>query len=144
MGIKRLPFKNRALVLSLLALPILLAACELRENKTIGIVDAKVATAIDEKLLPVNITSVFPEGSTKVFCWFQWKDAKIGTLITAKWHYVTDDINILDYAFAIPRKEGSGSVSLSMPENKKLPSGLYRVDLALGNNTLGSVNFKVK
>ncbi len=70
--------------------------------------DAKIVTAVDEKLMPVTITDIFPEGTQKVSCWFQWKNAQVNTEVVAKWLYTTDNIDILTYAFALPRREGSG------------------------------------
>ena len=102
------------------------------------------ASGINEKLLPVDITNTFPNGTQKVFCWFQWRATKVDTTVTARWYFLTDNIHILDYNFMIPRKEGSGSVSLTMPEDKKLPVGQYKVDLNLGKQTLRSATFKIQ
>lgn len=110
----------------------------------IDIVDAKMATALDEELMPVNITSVFPRGTKQVFCWVQWNNAKVNIELKAKWHYVTDDIPILNNAFTIPRKEGSGGISLTMPEGKVLPMGTYRINITAKDRVLKSLTFKIK
>jgi hypothetical protein len=102
-----------------------------------------MAKGINEKYMPVDVTSIFPEGTIKVYCWFSWRDAENNTEILAKWHYITDDIPIAEHSFAIPRKEGAGSVSLSMPGGKVLPAGLYRVELKYGANLLRFLTFKV-
>lgn len=128
-----------------LFLSCLLSACSLAQRDSkLQIVEAKTASDVDEKLMPVKVAEAFPEGTSKVFCWFQWKDAKLNTEVTAKWHYVTDDIHILDYAFALPRKSGSGSVALAMPEGKKLPAGLYRLDLIQSKRSLKTITFKIE
>ena len=114
------------------------------EAAEINITEIKMASAVDENLMPVQPATVFPKGTAKVFCWFKWQGAELNAPIIAKWHFVTDDIHILDYPFAIPRKEGSGGVSLSMPDGKVLPSGDYRVDLALGKKVLRSAKFRVE
>ncbi len=106
--------------------------------------NAKIATAVDENMLPVKVTNIFPAGTTQVFCWFQWQDSDVNTQIVAKWEYVTDRIHILDYAFSIPRRKGMGSISLSMPEGKTLPSGEYRINLTKEDQTLKSLLFKIK
>ncbi|MFA4981861.1 MAG: hypothetical protein WC592_05260 [Candidatus Omnitrophota bacterium] len=103
----------------------------------------KTAMGVDDKYMPVNPMNVFPDGTTRIFCWFSWKDARKDVKILARWRYVTDDISILDYTFAIPRKEGSGSVSLAMPEGKTLPPGLYRVTLNAGHRELKSLEFNI-
>jgi hypothetical protein len=132
--------KSKAVIISLFLI-FVLAACT---SGLISITNVKTAAGIDEKLMPVQVTSVFPAGTKNVFCWFQWKNAKVGTKIAARWHFVTDNIHILDYAFTIPRREGSGGVSLSMPEGKTLPAGVYRVDLMLGDYRLRTLTFKVE
>ena len=121
-----------------------LSACSLVKSGDINIIDAKTVTAIDEKLMPIEITSTFPKGAAKVVCWFQWKEAKVNTQLMAKWHYVTDDIHILDYPFYIPKKQGSGSVALSAPEGKSLPMGQYKIDLVAGNHVLKSITFTIE
>lgn len=133
--------------MKLLIIPIFivfaLASCGLKAQD-ITIADAKMATAVDESLMPVKITDIFPKDTTKVSCWIKWQDSKMNAQLLAKWHYVTDDIHILDYLFTIPKKEGMGSVTLSMPEGKKLPSGLYKVDLISDKRILKTLTFKVE
>ncbi|MFH0764366.1 MAG: hypothetical protein V1927_05130 [Candidatus Omnitrophota bacterium] len=122
---------------------ILLSSCSVQQNAKIRILDAKTSVSVDDKYMPVQVANVFPAGTSKVFLWFSWADARKDIKIMAKWRYVTDDMPVLDYAFAIPRKTGTGSVSLSMPEGKTLPAGLYRVTLELDNQSLRSLTFKV-
>lgn len=128
---------------TILALLFQLTSCAKREQGSIHILSVKMAKGINEKYMPVDTTNIFPEGTMKVYCWFSWRDAEKNMEILAKWHYLTDDIPIVEYAFAIPRREGVGSVSLSMPEGKVLPPGLYRIELKYGTRTLKSVTFKV-
>lgn len=130
-------------VLFIAALSLQLASCAKHAENDIRIVNAKMAKAINDKYMPVDATNIFPEGTTKVYCWFSWRDAEKNMEIMAKWHYLTDDIPIVEYSFAIPRKEGVGSVALSMPEGKVLPSGLYRVELKYMTRTLKTLTFKV-
>lgn len=121
----------------------LFSGCSLIKNR-IYISEMKIATAINENLMPVGVTDVLAKGTFKVFCWFKWHGAQVDTKIIARWYYVTDNIRILDDTFTIPRKEGSGSILLSMPENKILPAGLYRVELIIEKHTLKSLTFKVE
>lgn len=120
-----------------------LSACAFKAQDII-ISDAKMVTAVDENLMPVRITDVFPKDTSKVSCWIRWRDSNINAQLLAKWHYITDDTHILDYLFTIPKKEGMGSVTLSMPEGKNLPVGLYKVDLVSGRRTLKSLTFKIE
>jgi hypothetical protein len=113
-------------------------------GSAIHLVDAKIATAVDENLMPLKITDIFPKDTAKVSCWIKWKDTKINTELVASWHYITDDIHILDYPFIIPKKEGAGSIVLTMPDGKNLPSGEYRVDLILGKRTLKRLTFRIE
>lgn len=135
--------KRTALLILILAISIQLTSCAKREEKNIDVISVKMAKGINEKYMPVDITNIFPEGTVKVYCWFSWRDAEKNMEILAKWHYITDDIPIVEYSFAVPRKEGVGSVSLSMPEGKALPTGLYRVELKHGKVVLKSMAFKV-
>ena len=132
----------KILIVIFLAAGMLDGCCNLSAGK-FALVDAKVAMGIDDKFMPVEVTDSFPANASKVYCWFQWKDAPKDTKILAHWHYVTEDISILDYTFVIPKKNGVGSVSLEMPQGKTLPSGTYRVDLFLKNQKVKSVAFKV-
>ena len=103
-----------------------------------------MAYGIDEKYNPINATQQFPNGTSKVFCWFQWKDATINTPVTAKWVYVTGDIPVLNYTLSVPRKEGSGGIALAMPQGKTLPAGSYKVTLESDKKaSLKSVQFTV-
>jgi len=122
----------------------LLSACSIEQWGKINLTDAQIVTAVDEKLMPVQIRDIFPRGTSKVSCWMQWRNAKINTQLVAKWHYVTDDIRILDYNFTIPKKDGTGSVNLSMPSDKPLPSGQYRLDIVLGRRVLKSLTFRIE
>lgn len=107
--------------------------------------DAATATGINEEtFIPIGITSTFPKDTLKVFCWFKWENCRINAPISATWYYVTDNICIITHTFKITRKDGSGSVSLAMPQEKTLPSGSYRVDLKSGRRLLKSVNFTVE
>lgn len=140
-GEVRMP--KRVMVLVLLAALCGLTGCSLL-NRDITIIDAKIVTAVDDKLMPVKIADIFPNGTSSLSCWFKWREARINTQIIAKWHYVTDDVHILDHSFNIPKRDGMGSVMLSMPEGKTLPQGDYKVDLFLGKRLLRSLTFKVE
>jgi hypothetical protein len=134
---------KKAIIIILSAAILALPGCSFL-NKDITITNAKIVTGVDENLMPIEVTDSFPKDATKVSCWFQWRNAKLNTQILAKWHYVTDDVHILDYSFNIPKKDGNGSVILSMPEGKTLPSGSYKVGLYLDKTLLKSLNFKVE
>ena len=95
-------------------------------------------------MMPLKITDTLPKGTNRVPCWIKWKDAKINTPLVARWHYITDDVHILDYTFIIPKKEGMGSMVLVMPDGQNLPSGSYKVDLLVGKHLLKSLKFTVQ
>jgi len=134
---------KKAIVVILFAAIFTLPGCSLL-NRDITLTNAKIVTGVDENLMPVKAMNIFPKGTTKVSCWFQWRNAKLNTQVVAKWHYVTDDVHILDYNFNIPKKDGNGSVILSMPEGKVLPGGSYKVGLYLGKSLLKSLDFSVE
>jgi hypothetical protein len=136
--------KNLAILSASLLLLSGLCSCTVVIKPVINITDAKIVTGTDENLMPIKEMDVFPKGTSKVSCWIKWQDARINTQLLAKWYYVTDDIHILDHVFNIPKKDGTGSVVLSMPEGKVLPSGSYRLDLVLEKRTLKSLTFKIE
>lgn len=104
----------------------------------------KMAHDIDERFKPVRPAKDFPEGTAKVYCWFEWKDAQTGTPIITQWTYLNENISILDYTFPLPRKDGSGGVALAMPTGKTLPPGDYEVRLESDKRVLfKSLKFKV-
>ena len=133
-----------------LALAVLIAAsfvisgCQLFSSEKIKVLEIKMAAAINENLAPVKPADSFPSGTSSVYCCFKWENAEINSQIIAQWHYTSENINILNYSFNIPRRDGSGSVVLSMPEGKTLPSGSYRIDLILNNRTLKSREFRIE
>ncbi len=113
-------------------------------NADVRITDAKMALGLDDQLMPIDPTEVFPRNTQRVYCWFSWEDAVPQTEMKANWNYAIDDIHILTYNFKIPRKKGSGGISLIMPSGKVLPVGSYRIDLMAKNQVLKSLEFKVK
>ncbi|MCX5709167.1 MAG: hypothetical protein NT088_00310 [Candidatus Omnitrophica bacterium] len=122
---------------------ILVYGCSRNEGPVV-ILDAKIASSVDENFMPVKVTNNFPKGTATVACWIKWRAAKINTPVYTKWHYVTDDLPVKEVDFVTPRKEGSGSVSLAMPEGKALPSGNYRVDIRSATKLLKTLTFKVE
>lgn len=137
--------KNKliALITILLTMSPALSGCDAFYGSKIRIAEIKMAKYIDANIMPVEATGVFPKGTAKVYCWFKWKDAEINSQITAKWLYVTENINILSYPVIVPRRSGAGSVALTMPKGKVLPSGSYRIDLILDGRKLKSCKFRV-
>lgn len=113
-------------------------------NPGIEMTDIKMAIGLDDKLMPVQVTDIFPRDTRRIFCWFSWDNATPKMEMKAEWNYAVDDIRILTYDFRIPRKKGSGAISLIMPTGKVFPVGSYRIDLKVKNHTLKSLTFKVK
>ena len=136
-------YKNAAVIIISFIAAISVSGCALIDNNIV-LLDAKTAASVNEDLLPVDVSGVFPLGTRSVSCWIKWKNARINTQVLSKWHYITDDIPILDHVFIIPKKEGAGSVTLTMPEGKSLPAGSYKIDLTCNNRLLRSVKFKVE
>ena len=119
------------------------SGCTIGGN-AIHLIDAKIATAVDENFMPLKVTDNFPKGTASVSCWIKWKDTKINTELVASWHYITDDTHILDYPFIIPKREGMGSVVLVMPNGKNFPSGEYKVDFTSRKRVLKSLKFRIE
>ena len=110
----------------------------------ICITDAKMATGLDDQFMPAQVTDVFPRDTKRVVCWFSWENAVPKTEMKAAWNYEIDDVNILTSDFRIPRRKGFGGISLTMPPDKVLPVGAYRIDIIAKNKILKSITFKVK
>ena len=121
----------------------LVGASAFAEDHPIQIVDMKTALNVDDAFQPVDPTNKFAANTSKVFCWFQWKNGQVNSPINAHWTYLTEKIDVLDYKVTIPRHEGAGGVALAMPEGKTLPPGEYEVRLENGKASLKSIKFKV-
>jgi hypothetical protein len=119
-------------------------ACSVMEAPKVRLLDAKMASAVDANFMPVGVTGSFPASTERVTCWIKWKDARVNTEIVAKWHYLTDDVHIVDYPFNIPKREGSGGITINMPGGKKFPAGSYKVDLSLEGRLLKTLEFRVE
>ena len=135
---------NALIILSGFLAAVMLSSCSAGSNGAIKIVDAKMATGVDEKLMPVKVTDTFPLGTSRVSCWIEWKDARLNTELMVKWHYVTDDLHISDYPLTIPKKDGYGGIDFKMADGKSLPPGSYRVDIYIGRHLLRSLTFSVR
>ena len=82
------------------ALALVTAACAYAaENFTIG--EIRMAKGIDADFRPVEPMEVFPAGTSKVFCWFNSKDGDPSVPLLARWHYVTENIPVLEYKFTL-------------------------------------------
>ncbi len=137
-------FSKPALIL--LALPTLLFAslgCARAAGDQLRITGIKTAHDIDDNFLPVHPQNKFPKSTVKVVCWFAWENARVESHLAVKWHYVTGDIPILTTDFSIPRKKGSGGVTLLMSAGKTLPPGLYEASFVFENKMVKSVRFEV-
>lgn len=139
-----LSLRDMLIIIGIISLILLIPFIYSRINVGINIVDMKMATALDDQLMPVNIAETFPRNTMQVYCWVEWRNAKSNIEISAKWQYLTDEILITNYPFYISRKNGSGGISLAMPQGKTFPVGSYRVDLMRGNRKIKSITFKVK
>lgn len=108
------------------------------------VTEAKMATDVNADRQPLNTTSEFPPGTDQVHCWFAWKNARPGLPLTARWHYQTDRINILNLRVALNRASDTGAFTLRMPPGKTLPPGEYRIELEVKGKLVKSVPFTVQ
>lgn len=114
---------------AVIVLGLVAGGAALASAPTVKITDIKMTHNIDEKFMPVQPSKQFPVGTTKLFCWFEWKNAEVGDALSARWAYLTDKIMILEHQVSIPRAEGRGGIALAMPGEKNFPAGLYEVRL---------------
>ncbi len=128
--------RNMSVLISILILLGIFFINSLNKDKGIVIQKAKIVTGVAKDMKPLKVTNFFPKNTSKVSAWISWRDAKINTQVLVKWYYITDDIPIYNYSLNIPKKEGIANVVLSMPEEKVLPSGLYKVTISSGKKQL--------
>ena len=134
---------KRSLFVLLLLLFLINNSPALAADNGIQITDIKMAKGVDEKYMPVGPAKSFPNGTAKVFCWFEWKNAEVKNVLTVKWTYVTESIPILDQSIPMPRKSGSGGVALAMPGEKTFPDGEYEVQLLQDKKVLKTLRFEI-
>lgn len=122
----------------------LLTSSSFAEPGSVKIVDMKAAHNVDENFEPVQPAESFPAGTSKVFCWFKWKNDEVNEQMMARWTYLTEQISVLDYKVTLPRREGAGGVALAMPEGKTLPAGEYEVRMETDKKAvLKAIKFRV-
>ena len=105
--------------------------------------EVKFCRNVDKNRNPGDVTSKFPQGTQTIYAWFSWKNAPRSQKITAGWHYVSEDIHILDTPITLTRRTDQGVLSLKMPKDKSLPEGSYRLDIAADGKVLKSASFTV-
>ena len=105
------------------------------------ITDLKICQDVDKDRNPIKITNEFPAGTSAVYAWFAWEGGKAGFQITAKWHYATEDIHILDFPVTLTRTSDRGVIILRMGTGKTLPPGSYRLDIEAGGKVIKSALF---
>ena len=111
------------------------------------ITDIKFCQNVDKNRNPIDMTSKFPAGTQVIYAWFSWKNAPRSQKIIAGWHYVSEDIHILDTPITLTRRSDQGVLSLRMPKDKSLPEGSYRLDISIDEKTkkvLKSASFTVR
>ena len=59
-------------------LVVVFSSCSAEKHGKIELLDIKTAKGIDEMYRPVEVTNVFPKGTSRVFCWFSWRNAVKG------------------------------------------------------------------
>jgi len=132
------------LAFCLILLPCCLPACsEPASPQHLVVTEAVFSLGIGTDRKPAGITSEFPGGTSAVYCSFTWQSARPGAPITARWHYASGDIHIIDYPFTLTRAADSGTLSLKLPPGKTFPAGTYRLDFAEKGKVIKSIAFTV-
>ena len=128
----------------IIAASLTLPGCGIFPSGKFQITEIGTSFGIDKNLKPEKKADSFPAGTSSVYCWFKWRNADINMQLVAKWRYDSENTDILDYPFVIPREDGSGSVLLAMPEGKALPAGSYRIDIVTNKSVIRSHTFKIE
>ncbi|MBI4394932.1 MAG: hypothetical protein HY583_01930 [Candidatus Omnitrophica bacterium] len=113
-------------------------------SESFEITNVKICLKVDRNRNPIHVTNKLPGGTQNVYAWFSWKNAPKSQTITARWHYVSEDIHILDSPVTLTRHSDQGVLILRMPEDKPLPSGMYRMDIEADGKVLNSTSFTVR
>ncbi|MDW7657172.1 MAG: zinc ribbon domain-containing protein [Bacillota bacterium] len=111
---------------------------------TARLTDAAMASMIDpDSLQAVNKTDRFSTDTPIIYATALLKNAPEDTLITAKWYYVTEDIDIASVDLESTETNQYVSFSLSRPDNG-FPIGDYEVELYVDEELSVTLEFSVK
>jgi len=97
-----------------------------------------------QNLTPINITDVFDSNDSKVFAFAYFTDITKNTLIDFVWEKEVDGEWKLYADIQLPIFAGSRWRTYSNITIKPYFKGNWRVSVVEGNNTVKTVNFKIK
>ncbi len=121
-----------------------MAVTTMAQEEIFRLASAQMALGADEFRNPVDVTTVFPAGTEKVYCAFSWENAEPNLQVAARWYYTSEDIHILDSSFTLTRRSEKGVTTLTMPKGKTLPPGKYRLDFEIKGKKVHTVDFSVQ
>lgn len=111
---------------------------------TARLTDAAMASMVDpDTLQAVSKTNRFSPATPVIYATALLKNAPEDTLITAKWYYVTEDIDIASVDIESTETNQYISFSLSRPDNG-FPVGDYEVELYIDGELSETLKFSVK
>lgn len=140
---KKIAYANAALVSAALLFAASFAWAGWSASSRLKITEALMTSRMNGARRPAQAASEFAAGTTAVYCWFSWKNAKPGLQMTTRWHYTSSLIPILDSSLTLNRVADNGVISLRMPAGKTFPTGSYRLDFEVKGEVVKSVSFAV-
>lgn len=112
--------------------------------QTFTLTSIQLGEALSPDLSVGTPAARFKSDTARIYCSFSWAGAGAGDTLNARWHYLDENIHILNFPIPLEQASGSGATSLSMPAGKKFPSGYYRVELSCKSKPVGSAVFLIE
>jgi hypothetical protein len=110
---------------------------------TARLTDAAMASKIDaDTMKAVTKTDVFKEGTTVIYATGLLRNAPEDTLVTSKWYYLTDDVDLA--TVDVKSTETSQYICFMLTMDNGFPAGDYKVELYLDDKLAETLEFKVK
>ncbi|MBI4549375.1 MAG: hypothetical protein HY714_00405 [Candidatus Omnitrophica bacterium] len=90
-----------------------------------------------------SVSTVFPDGIPKVYCWFFWKHGTPGTKLILHWYYLDRMTHLKDFSVMLPGPTGDLAVPLTHPAKETLPTGSYGIEFEQGGKIVKVCKFVV-
>lgn len=139
-------YKVLLLLLMISIVVISLVSCQ-ASFTTAHLVDATMATVLDEEMRPLDNTNVFTPDTPVIYCSVKLKNSPFETQIVSEWIYISGEAEVTDfvidnYSITVESDQYIG-FSLSAPDDG-WPRGDYKLVLYIDGRENLSVPFSVQ
>jgi hypothetical protein len=90
-----------------------------------------------------DASTVFAEGTPKIYCWFFWKYGTPGTKVILHWYFLDQNTHLKDLPVMLSGPMGDLAVPLAHPDRDTLPTGSYGVEFEQGGKIVKVCKFVV-